>query len=191
MPNITNRYISQCMYTIDKDPFCPVFQVNYVLSLAEPDPKEKYQMLIKGGVVLIEIIWNCNFDFGGHCLPQYSFRRFDTKESNTATGFNFRFANKFKMNDLEYRVLYKAYGIRFIINVSGIAGKFNIIPLMMTIGAGFGLMSISVIIAELVMLHCTKEKKLYQKMKKDEINDDVRVDTALLDSPEKTDGVKI
>jgi hypothetical protein len=31
-------------------------------------------------------------------------------------------------------------------------------------------MSISVIIAELVMLHCTKEKKLYQKMKTDKLD---------------------
>ena len=38
-------------------------------------------------------------------------------------------------------MLYKAYGLRFIINVSGTAGKFNIIPLMLTIGAGIGLMS--------------------------------------------------
>lgn len=31
-------------------------------------------------------------------------------------------------------------------------------------------MSISVIVAELVMLHCTKEKKLYQKMKTDKLD---------------------
>lgn len=36
---------------------------------------------------------------------------------------------------------------------------------MMTIGTGFGLMSISVIVADCVMLHCTKKKSLYQKIK--------------------------
>lgn len=36
---------------------------------------------------------------------------------------------------------------------------------MMTIGTGFGLMSISVIVADCVMLHCTKKKDLYQKIK--------------------------
>ena len=40
----------------------------------------------------------------------------------------------------------------------------------MTLGGGIGLMSISVLLAELVMLHCTKEKKLYQKIKADEVN---------------------
>lgn len=78
---------------------------------------------------------------------------------------NSRFANKFNYDGKEQRVLYKAYGIRIIINVSGTAGKFAIIPLMMTIGTGFGLMSISVIVADCVMLHCTKKKSLYQKIK--------------------------
>lgn len=76
-----------------------------------------------------------------------------------------RFANKYAYEGKEQRVLYKAYGIRIIINVSGTAGKFAIIPLMMTIGTGFGLMSISVIVADCVMLHCTKKKSLYQKIK--------------------------
>ena len=60
--------------------------------------------------------------------------------------------------------------MRFIINVSGFGGKFSLMPLTMTLGGGLGLMSISVIIAELVMLHCTKEKKLYQKMKTDKLD---------------------
>jgi P2X purinoceptor 4 len=61
--------------------------------------------------------------------------------------------------------LNKAYGLRVIINVSGTGGKFNIVPLMLTIGAGFGLMSLTVIIADCVMLHCTKDRKTFQKMK--------------------------
>ncbi|CAF0949069.1 unnamed protein product [Brachionus calyciflorus] len=173
LPFITNQYISKCKYHNINDPYCPVFQVDYILSMAEPDKKQKYQMLIKGGVVVIDIIWECDFDFNKQCLPKFGFRRFDTKETNTASGFNFRFANKFRMYDKEYRTLFKAYGLRFIINVSGIGGKFSIVPLMMTIGAGLGLMSISVIIADCVMLHCTKNKTLYQKIKEGEVKKDL------------------
>lgn len=57
--------------------------------------------------------------------------------------------------------------------MSGTAGKFNIIPLMLTTGAGLGLMSISVIVADCVMLHCTKERKYYQKMKECPANDEL------------------
>ena len=95
--------------------------------------------------------------------------------SSLINKFYFRFANKFKYNNVDYRVLYKAFGIRIIINVSGIAGKFNIIPLMMTIGTGFGLMSISVLVADCVMLHCTKEKAFFQKMKELDIKETIKL----------------
>ena len=108
-----------------------------------------------------------------YCLPKYIFRRFDLPfaETSTASGFNFRFAHKYKNNQTEYRVLYKAFGLRVIINVSGTGGRFNIVPLMLTIGAGFGLMSLTVIIADCVMLHCTKDKKIFQKMKELDLKD--------------------
>ena len=44
---------------------------------------------------------------------------------------------------------------------------------MLTIGAGFGLMSLSVIVADCVMLHCTKNKSLYQKIKELDLKDDL------------------
>jgi hypothetical protein len=44
------------------------------------------------------------------------------------------------MNNKEYRMLYKAFGLKFILNVEGIAGKFNLIPLLGKVGVGFGLM---------------------------------------------------
>lgn len=170
LPKHTNKYLQTCTYHREQDPYCPIFQLNYILSLAEPDEKEKYIMMIRGGVVLIEIIWTCDFDFGAPCLPEYGFRRFDSKDTNTASGFNFRFSNKYRINDTEIRELYKAYGLKFIINVSGQAGKFNIVPLMITIGAGLGLMSLSVIVADCVLLHCTKKKRLYQEIKELDIN---------------------
>ena len=42
---------------------------------------------------------------------------------------------------------------------------------MLTIGTGFGLMSLSVIIADCVMLYCTKNKSLYQKIKEINVKD--------------------
>jgi hypothetical protein len=83
-----------------------------------------------------------------------------------------RFATKYQLNDTDYRILYKAYGIRFVISVSGTGGRFNIVLMMMSIGSGAGLMSISVIVADVVMLYFTKERKLFLKMK------DIDVDRA-------------
>jgi hypothetical protein len=73
-----------------------VFPVDYILKAAEPEPEERYQMLLYGGVILIEIIWNCEYDWDYFvdytCLPQYSFTRFDYRfrETKSSAGFNFR-----------------------------------------------------------------------------------------------------
>lgn len=47
----------------------------------------------QGGVIGIQIKWDCNLDpLMLHCLPRYSFRRLDEKESNKTLypGLNFR-----------------------------------------------------------------------------------------------------
>lgn len=41
-----------------KDPFCPIFQLGYILSKTETDPKEKYSMLTKV---------NINSDINQYC----------------------------------------------------------------------------------------------------------------------------
>jgi len=48
----------------------------------------------------------------------------------------------YERNGVLYRDLFKAYGIRFIIKVSGQAGKFAIVPLLLNIGSGIGLLAI-------------------------------------------------
>lgn len=94
LQNITNDYISTCKHHPVTDPYCPVFLVKDILEEAEPNKKERDQMLVKGGVIQIEIAWNCNLDVDfNKCMPKYSFERFDLKftESSAASGFNFRY----------------------------------------------------------------------------------------------------
>jgi hypothetical protein len=139
----------------------------------------------KGGVILIGINWYCNYDlFSEACRPKYSIKRFDTKfkTSSASSGFNFRFSNKYYVNSTEYRTLYKAYGLRFIINVNGQAGKFSILPFMLSIGSGIGLLSISQLVADMFLLNCTGKKKLYKKVKEIEANE-------VLEESEYFDGV--
>jgi hypothetical protein len=42
---------------------------------------------------------------------------------------------------------------------------------MHQVGTGFGLMSLSVLIADCVLLHCTKNKNIYQRIKELELNE--------------------
>ena len=64
-----------------------------------------------------------------------------------------------------YRVLVKAYGLRFVINVTGKAGKFNLVPLLMALGSGLGLLSVATIVADIFLLYLTSEKKFYRELK--------------------------
>lgn len=64
-----------------------------------------------------------------------------------------------------YRVVVKAYGLRFIITVNGKAGKFNLIPLMLSVGAGLGLLSLATIAADIVLVYCTTKRQIYREIK--------------------------
>jgi len=109
-----------------------VFVLNDVVNWAEQDYNNISQY---GGVIGIEINWDCNLDFDiKYCVPKYSFRRLDDPNTSIAKGWNFRYANYYQ----DYRTLYKATGIRFVLLVSGSAGKFSFIPLVIKIGSGFG-----------------------------------------------------
>ncbi len=105
--------------------------------------------------------------------------------------FCLRFSNKYVSNGKEYRTLWKAYGLRFIINVNGVAGKFSILPLMLTIGAGVGLLTISDIVADYFMLNFTRKRKIFQKVKQLDVNEaEKRVDLLKMEEPTEHNLIK-
>ena len=58
--------------------------------------------------------------------------------------------------------------------MKGNAKKFSILPLMTTIGAGFGLMGFSVLITDCILLHFTRKKELFQKLKAIDTQQEIR-----------------
>lgn len=144
-----------------------MFRVGDILDEAEPNKTEQAIVMQKGAVIQVNIKWECNFDLRRLCTPVYSFTRFDlpSYSVSSASGFNFRFADKFEVNSTMYRMVVKAYGLRFIITVDGTAGKFNLIPLMLSIGAGLGLLSLATIAADIVLVYCTKNRHTYHSLK--------------------------
>jgi ATP P2X receptor len=66
----------------------------------------------------------------------------------------FRYAAYYDNNGTLTRDLFKAYGVRFIIKVTGKAGKFNLVPLMQNIGSGIGLLA-------LVGIHCFVHSRIH------------------------------
>jgi hypothetical protein len=53
---------------------------------------------------------------------------------------HFRTSYYYHINNTEFRKQLKAFGLRFIIQVDARAGKFNFIPMLVSIGSGIGLL---------------------------------------------------
>jgi len=104
---MSNKYIHECRYNKISDQLCPVFSIKQILEDAEFNSFESLKVLKKvlsllrlkyfkslkfyfkkGGVILMEIIWDCNYNYynilNSKCLPKYEFYRLDN------SGFNFR-----------------------------------------------------------------------------------------------------
>ncbi|EDM13674.1 purinergic receptor P2X, ligand-gated ion channel, 7, isoform CRA_b [Rattus norvegicus] len=124
-----------CTFHKTWNPQCPIFRLGDIFQEIGENFTE---VAVQGGIMGIEIYWDCNLDSWSHrCQPKYSFRRLDDKYTNESLfpGYNFRYAKYYKENGMEKRTLIKAFGVRFDILVFGTGGKFDIIQLVVYIGS--------------------------------------------------------
>ncbi|KAM4707783.1 P2X purinoceptor 4-like [Discoglossus pictus] len=166
LPKINDTYLKSCLYDRWENRFCPIFHLGNLVK----DAGESFQdMAIQGGVMAIQINWDCDLDMKhSDCVPKYSFRRLDNREldHNVAPGYNFRFAKYFRDNrGTESRTLMKVYGIRFDILVFGTAGKFNIIPTMINIGSGVALLGVATVLCDIIVFNFLKKRFYYREKK--------------------------
>ena len=155
-----SSYLETCRHS-DAQPFCPVFTLGQIVQAAGGNYSE---MAVLGGVINIDIMWDCNLDldFLSHCRPAYSFSRLDSPQAKISPGSNFRHADYFNQNR---RTLIKAYGLTFIVNVHGSAGKFSIVPTLLNLGAGLALLSVATVICDIVVLYCHSKRVFYKSAK--------------------------
>ncbi|XP_010366623.1 P2X purinoceptor 7 isoform X1 [Rhinopithecus roxellana] len=124
-----------CTFHKTQNPQCPIFRLGDIFRETGDNFSD---VAIQGGIMGIEIYWDCNLDrWFHHCRPKYSFRRLDDKTTNVSLypGYNFRYAKYYKENNVEKRTLIKVFGIRFDILVFGTGGKFDIIQLVVYVGS--------------------------------------------------------
>ena len=62
-------------------------------------------------------------------------------------------------------LVFKTFGIRFVVNVHGTAGRFSVVPTLLNLGAGLALLSVSTLICDLVVLRCHPARTYYQDKK--------------------------
>ncbi|XP_046724071.1 P2X purinoceptor 4a [Silurus meridionalis] len=171
LPHVNSSYLSHCVFNRTADPDCPIFRLKDIVSEANEDFQT---MAVQGGVMGVQIHWHCNLDLSEKsCVPQYAFRRLDNKDpDNVAPGYNFRFAKYYTNADgQETRTLIKGYGIRFDVMVFGNAGKFNIIPTLLNIGAGLALLGLVNVVCDWISLTCMQKRHFYREQKFTYVND--------------------
>ncbi|XP_062890510.1 P2X purinoceptor 4a isoform X4 [Mobula hypostoma] len=165
MPSVNASYLKVCSFDEEFHPFCPIFCLGYMVQKAGED----FQTLsVEGAVMGILIEWNCNLDQSeSKCIPKYTFERLDKHFGTVLSpGYNFRFARYYiNQNGTQTRDLYKAFGIRFIIKAFGQAGKFSIIPTMINIGSGLGLLGMTTVVCDIIVLNFLKKKNYYKEKK--------------------------
>ncbi|UJR33642.1 hypothetical protein I4U23_021075 [Adineta vaga] len=159
---------TECRYHPINDKYCPIFRIEDLLNLVEPDEDERAKMLQFGAVIRIKIDWICNLDLGqDQCKPRYSFGRLDSryKEEKFSFGFNFRYASHWKWRTHSHRTLTKAFGLRFIVTVNGEAGQFNFLVLTLNIGSMIGVLGLATFICDIVALYFCKQGSVYRRQK--------------------------
>ncbi|XP_027138404.1 P2X purinoceptor 3b [Larimichthys crocea] len=169
LSTITDDYIKKCNFDMINNTYCPIFKVGDVVRYAQ----QNFTKL--GGVIGIKIGWICDLDKSDdQCNPSYSFTRLDAMSQKNAVspGYNFRFAKYFKMeNGTDYRILVKAYAIRFDVLVNGNAGKFNMIPTLINMVAAFTSVGVGTVLCDIILLNFLKGAEQYKAKKFEEVSD--------------------
>ncbi|EDM13673.1 purinergic receptor P2X, ligand-gated ion channel, 7, isoform CRA_a [Rattus norvegicus] len=140
-----------CTFHKTWNPQCPIFRLGDIFQEIGENFTE---VAVQGGIMGIEIYWDCNLDSWSHrCQPKYSFRRLDDKYTNESLfpGYNFRYAKYYKENGMEKRTLIKAFGVRFDILVFGTGGKFDIIQLVVYIGSTLSYFGLATVCIDLII----------------------------------------
>ncbi|XP_045441544.1 P2X purinoceptor 7-like isoform X2 [Pipistrellus kuhlii] len=144
-----------CTFHKTQNPQCPNFRLGDIFRETGEDFSE---VAIKGGIMGIDIYWDCNLDsWFHHCRPNYSFRRLDKIPGDSLNpGFEFRYAKYYQENNVEKRTLMKVFGIRFDILVLGKGGKFDLFTLIEYLGSTLPYFGLALVIDLII---CTWSSK--------------------------------
>ncbi|KAM9746650.1 P2X purinoceptor 6 isoform 3-T3 [Dama dama] len=153
-------YFKLCRYDPRSSPACPVFRIGDLVAAAGGVFED---LALLGGAVGVHVRWDCDLDSGGtDCRPQYSFQLQERS-------YNFRTATHWwESSGVEARSLLKLYGIRFDILVTGRAGKFGLIPTLISLGTGAAWLGVITFLCDLLLLYVDGEAHFYWRTKYEE-----------------------
>jgi cation transporter protein len=161
--NVRDKTNFTCRYDKVSDPYCPIFRIGYVIDGLNTNISA---LLHEGGLIEIRQDWTCDFDYStNRCYPELTFNILQSGDDQDSPGINYRYATKYRVNDTDYRILSKVYGLRFVVAISGRGGRFNIVNLFVAIGSGIGFMVIAGIVCDAIFMYIHKSREQYRQRK--------------------------
>jgi len=161
--NVRNDTNFSCRYHRTNDPYCPIFRIGDIFPELHTN---KSALFHEGGLIEIRQDWTCDFDYNANrCYPTMEFNVLQSGDDKQSPGVNYRYAQKYRINDTDYRTLSKVYGLRFVVAISGRGGLFNIVNLFVAIGSGIGFMVIAGIVCDAIFMYVHKSRERYREGK--------------------------
>jgi hypothetical protein len=146
-----------------------LFSAKDILALAHVSFESVQQL---GALIAISYDWDCNLDKAiNKCKPNVTYTRLDDPTSAFSTGFNYRYADHYMIRNQttkefkEYRNLFKVYGLRYVLLVSGQGRKFDIKNLATNLGSGLAMLSIAAVVADILLVYILPKRALYKQVK--------------------------
>ncbi|CAG0884614.1 unnamed protein product [Darwinula stevensoni] len=127
--------VLKCHFHPDQDPHCPVFTVGTILEGAGIENFK--DIVVSGGVMSIDISWDCKLGNDQECLPNYEFHRLDDPKTKIASGFNFRYQ---QYHNETVRSRFAIVGIRFEVKVSVQESQLSPTPIVRDVGSCVGVL---------------------------------------------------
>ena len=123
--------------------------------------------------VLMQFALDCNLDNDQQCVPEITVERTDLA-SSLSKGYNERTAVFFsdaqnKYDDGLSRELWKRYGVKVRVLLTGSARKFDFGVAATRLGAGLALLSVATVVADLVIIWLLPRRKDYYHAKYEEV----------------------
>jgi len=140
--------------------------VNQIVEKIEP-PQKLGDLVDEGALIGLSFLWDCDVTLP-NCEPEIFVKRLDEGK-----GFAQRRARRYRIKGEEHRDATIMYGLRFLVDSSGIGGRFSFVLAVIQLGSCLALMRTAAILADFIMLKCYPKKKaeMYYKCKVIETKD--------------------
>eukprot|EP00658_Telonema_sp_P-2_P075984 TRINITY_DN6587_c0_g1_i1.p1 TRINITY_DN6587_c0_g1~~TRINITY_DN6587_c0_g1_i1.p1 ORF type:complete len:308 (+),score=54.68 TRINITY_DN6587_c0_g1_i1:327-1250(+) len=119
----------------------------------------------EGAIVLMDAKFDCNLNVGSDedCKPDWEFSRLD-KTPAFSTGFN-HYQTQYSPSQRNNRLVTKRFGLKIEFTVSGRAGKFSLVNLLIALGSGLALVSVASLVTDWILSNLWSKRDHYKRVR--------------------------